>query len=289
MEIAEGDTCAFGDITLGQTDSFGVEWYFTDLDGWGATPSTVQATQKASGDGGFASPAFATPRTFTASGAVVADTRADLIGALDRLEASAKLSEHKVTITTGGAERYTIAQRQDEINPSHQGDRAAEFTITWLAEDPRKLASDLTASTMLPSSSGGLIVPFTVPFVVSGVQVSGRCVLTNPGKAVGPVIARIDGPCSGVTSVTHVGLAQTLKFAEDLTLSSDEWLIIDMDNHRVLANASLVNGAWEGPERNGYVTRRGWSGFSPGQNIWAFASEGADQGAMLTITATPAW
>lgn len=279
MLITIADTCTFGQIALGSTDQYGVECYFTGIDGWGAPQSTVDAVQRGSGDGGFATPAFLQSRVFTVSGAFLAPDRPNLVAAVDRLNASAALSLTKVTVTSGGAARYVWAQRQGAVEVSEVSDTAAQFTIQFLAVDPRKFGTDLTVTTGLPSATGGLQVPFTVPFTISSTIVSGTCTATNPGNAVGPVTLRIDGPVTGPT-VTHVGSGAALIFSTSYTLIAGNWLIVDMENHTVLENGQA--------ERNGWVLSRGWSGFEPGVNVWAFTAS-VPSSSLLTVTATPAW
>ena len=58
MIITLANTVTFGGLTLGATDGFGVEWYFIDIDGWGATASTSTPTQRLRADGSYASEPF---------------------------------------------------------------------------------------------------------------------------------------------------------------------------------------------------------------------------------------
>lgn len=280
MLIQVADTCAFGGVTWGQTDAYGCELYFLNLDGWGAPQSTVTVTQKANGDGGFASPAFLQPRVFTATVAVVAPTRPQLVAAIDRATGAAGLNSQPVTISNGGAVRYALAQRQGEITVKETSDVSVELTFQFVAADPRKFAAALTTSTNLPSSSGGLTVPFTVPFTITSSVVTGQCSLTNPGNATGPVVLRIDGPVTGPT-ITHVGSGAQLVFAASYTLTAGNWLTIDMDAHTVLENDQA--------DRSTFVTSRGWSGFEPAGNTWTFAASSYSVSSLLTVTATPAW
>lgn len=283
MLLLAGDTCSFGGLTLGATDDYGVEWYFLDLDGWGAPQSTVQAVQKANADGAFATPAFLQARVVTVTGAMLAPDRPTLVAAWDRLQAAAPLATAALTVVHGGADRYVNAQRQGEISMTEMSDVAIQFSIQWLCVDPRKFATDtLTATTGLPSASGGLTIPFTVPFTIASTVVSGTCFLTNPGNANGPVNLHIAGgpvPCAG-PSVTHVASGLSVTFASSLVLTSTDYIDVDMDNHTVILNGTA--------SRDGYVTSRGWSPFTPGVNEWAFTSV-SGSGASLTVTATPAW
>ena len=163
--------------------------------------------------------------------------------------------------------------------------KVSPYTATWLlqlvADDPRILAAALTATTGLPAVSGGLTVPFAVPFAINSTVASGVCTLNNPGTATGPVRLRIDGPCTGPI-ITHVSSGAQLVFSSTLVLAVGEWIDVDMEAHTVLANGQS--------SRAGYVpiTGRGWSGFDPGINSWAFTAltTGA---AKLTVTVSPAW
>lgn len=280
MIINVGDTCSFGGVTLGQTDAYGAEAYFTGLDGWGAPKSTVQITQRAAGDGGFASPAFLQARHFTVMGALIASTRPELEAAFDRLQAAASIGIQPVIVTSGGAVRYALAQREDEIVVTDESDIHRAFTITFVAADPRKFGADVTASTLLPSGSGDWTFPFTLPFSIDSTVISGLCALTNPGSLIGSVKLRIDGPVGGPV-VTHIGSGKQLVFASSYVLGSGNWLDIDMDAHTVLENGQA--------ERNGFVTSRGWSGFDPGENVWAFTANAYNPTAKLSVIGTPAW
>jgi hypothetical protein len=280
MLIDIGDTCAFGAVTLGQTDSFGTEIYFTGLDGWGVPQSTVSATQRAAADGGFASPAYLQSRVFTVTCALVAPNRPTLVASLDALQSAASINTQHVVVTLGGQARYALAQRQGEVLVKDTSTLSAEVTVQFLAVDPRKHGADLTISTGLPSSTGGWTFPFTFPLTIASTVVSGTCALNNPGNAIGKVIARIDGPCTGPI-VTHSGSGLALVFASSYQLAAGAFLLIDMDARTVLENGQS--------ERIGWVTSRGYSGFDPGQNVWAFTSQTYNPSALLTITATPAW
>jgi hypothetical protein len=128
------------------------------------------------------------------------------------------------------------------------------------------------------ASWGGLTIPFTIPSTV----VAGQINLTNPGNESGPVVLRIDGPCTGPI-ITHTSSTTTnaLVFSSNLSLGTGEFLLVDMDKHTALANGQTT--------RAGYITSRGWSLFDPGANTWAFTASTYNSGSLLTVTASPAW
>lgn len=280
MIIDIGDTATIGDVTLGETDSFNVEWYFLDLDGWEPPDSTVQMTQRAGADGGWGSPAFAQSGAFTITGAAVAPDRPTLIAAQDRLVGAASIAAQQISVTTGGATRYSVAQRQARPQFTQTGDVYTQFALSFVAEDPRKFATDLTGTTALPASTGGLTIPFTVPFAINSTVISGIVALTNPGNANGPVKIRINGPVTG-PQITHVASGAQLIFASSYNLLAGNWLEIDMDARTVLENGQA--------ERLLYVNEYGWSSFEPGGNEWAYTAISYNSSTTMQVTATPAW
>lgn len=120
----------------------------------------------------------------------------------------------------------------------------------------------------------------TIPFSIDAVTVTGQVSLVNPGNETGPVRLRIDGPCRGPV-VTHVSTGTQLIFSSSLVLGAGEWLEVDMEARTVLANGQATRSPW--------ITSRGWSGFTPGENTWAFTAAAFDAAARLTVVATPSW
>lgn len=247
--------------------------------GLGGTASTIKVEQNVRGHGGWAGEAYASSRHFRVSGKVkgeplaVADTG-------DRLIAAVTLEETKLEYTEFGRERFLIVRREDEVDWDHDTPRLAEFAFQVVVTDYRKFAAEVSRSTFLPSSSGGLTLPFTVPFIIDARTESGQVSLTNPGNAPGPVRLRIDGPVTGPV-ITHVASGAQLVFASTLSIGAGEWLDIDMEQHTVLANGQSSRSSW--------VRSRGWSQFEPGENTWSFSAAVFDPASKLTVMAYPAW
>ncbi|WIA97618.1 phage tail family protein [Curtobacterium sp. MCBA15_004] len=130
------------------------------------------------------------------------------------------------------------------------------------------------------ASFGGLTVAAVGGLVINAVTVTGQVSLTNPGNDTGPLRLRIDGPCTGPV-VTHVGTGDRLVFSSSLVLAAGEWLDIDMEKRQVYANGQS--------SRAGYITSRGWFGFDPGPNTFAFTAAQYDAASQLTVAGTPAW
>lgn len=269
-------------LILTATDDFGVDWMADTLTGWYGSPaSSLQLTQKPREPGAWKSISRQLgARVVTIAGATQAPSPKLLRDAMDRLNAAVALDGSLLTVSEDVDKRFATVYRQDQLLENRVSDYLIEWSMQVAAPDPRKYAADLTATTRLPLSSGDWTFPSTFPFSIDSVNVSGTCTLTNPGNIIGPVRLRIDGPCAA-PQVTHKGTGLALTFASSLTLGVGEWLDIDMEAQTVLANGQV--------SRSGYVINRGWSGFEPGQNIWAFTAASYNSAAKLTVIGSPAW
>lgn len=271
-----------GTLPLMSVDEVGVDWGLASIDGWGASGTTLSPEQRRRQDGAIAGQSFRKPRSIVLSGDAVVPDPSLASAAVDRLISAASLEGAILTVTEAGSERFVVARRDGEVAITWPAGSATYFrwSVQLVALDPRKLAADLTTTTGLPSTTGGLTIPFTVPFTINAVTVTGQVSLTNPGNIAGPVGLRIDGPVTGPI-VTHVSSGRSLVFASSLVLAAGEFVTVDMEKHLVLAQGQSSRAGW--------VTQRGWSQFEPGVNTWAFSALTHSPTASLTVTATPAW
>lgn len=273
---------ALGGLSLvADPDEHGVRWAcpHKTIDGWWSSPGPVMQTQqRLRGHGVWVGESWLPGRAISLRGFCEAADRASVQAALDRLHAAASLTETALTITDSGQTLAATVQRSGEVMVRWVNHRLAQWTVQLLAADPRKLGLPLTASTGLPSQSGGMTFPLTFPLTFDSVIVSGLVSLSNPGTIDGPCVLRIDGPVVA-PRVTHVNSGRSLVFASSLALADGEYLIVDMQRREVLAQGQA--------SRRGYVTEAGWSSFQPGVNTWAFAASSGS--GMLTVTASPAW
>lgn len=272
-------------VVLNAIDANGVTWVI-DRDGftgWGTSGSSLQVVGKPRQPGGWAGLAYATPRYMALKGTVTAPTPLALNVALDSLYDAVSLTGATFTVAEAGFTRSLTVRRSDIVDPVRQTNWRASFQFQVVAVDPRKLGASGTGSTNLPASTGGLTVPFTIPFPINSTVVSGQISLTNPGNETGPVVLRIVGPCTGPV-ITHTSSSTTtaLVFSSSLSLGAGEFLLIDMDKRTALANGQS--------SRSGYITSRGWSGFDPGVNTWSFTASGYNALSLLVVdSAIPAW
>jgi hypothetical protein len=270
-----------GMVTLGSVDANGTVWRIDQdgLTGMGQPTPTIDVQQKPRQDGGWADDSFDGPRYVAVTGTIRANTPEILNDAIDLLKAAVANTGFTMTFTESGRVRTLTARRAGETITQKVTSRFATYSIMVVALDPRFFGPPLAGSTGLPSTSGGLTIPFTLPASIDASVVSGQIALTNPGRVAGKVLARVDGPCHGPV-ITHRGSGASLVFSSSLVMGDGEWLDIDMDAHTVRAQGQA--------SRSGWITSRGWSTFEPGDNTWAFTAASFDAGAKLTITAYPA-
>lgn len=271
-----------GDLILGAIDRNGSRWKLKTFDGWTGSPgSTLELTQKARGHGATSSEPFLTPRHMTLGGMITNPDPAGLNASLNDLNAAVTLDEFQLSVNESGTIRHVYAARNGDVLTPKVNNRVATFSIQIVADDPLKYGALVTAVTLLPSSTGGLIYPITYPITYTGISNSGIVQVINTGNAPAPVWLRIDGPIpAGGWTVTHIGKKKSLTFAVSLALTAGEFVTVDMENREVLAQGQAA--------RAGYVTSRGWFTLDPGVNEIAFSAQNYSATAQLTVATKPA-
>lgn len=267
---------SIGDLNFTAIEDSGVLWVLEDLQGWGSPKPTLNVVQRPRSDGGWGGNSYLSPRTITLDGTVICPDPSLLEDAIDRLNAAVTLAPTTLTVWKNGVARTATVRRQDEVLVSQTGDRAASWSIQVVAADPRKYAAPTSASTGLPSSSGGLTWPITFPAMWSGVVNSGTVSIPNIGNYPAPVTIRVFGPIVGPI-ITHIGSGSQLVFSSSLSMAAGEFLDIDMDNRSVMAQGQA--------SRAGYITSRGWFAADPGTNEYSFQAQGGyNSSALMTVT-----
>lgn len=278
-----GRLISLGGLVLGQFDGRGVKWSVNKFDGWDGSPgSTTDFTQRARGHGATTSQGFLTPRFLTIEGNITAPSLALLDESRDMLNAAVTLELTQILVSESATVRNVMVKRQGAVMVNPITDTVAAYSVLVGAPDPRKYGNLDTSSTLLPSSSGGLVYPATYPVTYTGVSNTGVIRVRNEGNTQAPVWLRIDGPIpAGGWTVTHVGKKQSLTFSTSLALAAGEFITVDMERREVLAQGQSA--------RAGYVTSRGWFSLDPGDNDIAFSAQNYSPTASLTVTTKPAW
>lgn len=275
---------ALGDgPVLGAEDEYGVRWSLTNFEGWRGSPNpTLDLTQRARDHGATDSESFLTPRVMVLEGLLHTEDGEAQDDAFDRLSAAVSLEPFTLLVAEPSGVRHCVVRRQGAVLPTLHTDKLAGYSVMVVAKDPRKYGDLVTASTLLPSSSGGLVRPSTWPRTWTGVSNTGVLRVNNAGNTQAPVWLRIDGPIpAGGWTITHVGKQQSLTFSTSLALGAGEYVTVDMDRREILAQGQSA--------RAGYVTSRGWFDLDPGDNDIAFSAQNYSSTAQLTVTTKPAW
>ncbi|NNC10700.1 hypothetical protein HII28_02205 [Planctomonas sp. JC2975] len=274
-----------GSLVLMETDENGVDWITEDVVA-DSPAGTLSPQQKVRERGAWAGDSYSKPRPIVVSGTAIAPTPALAVAAYDNLVAAVSLSNQTYTLTEHGLARSCTVRRDGDVIHKWLNSTAFTWSFQVADLDGRMLGQTLTATTRLPSSSGGLTIPsggLTIPsggLTIPAIVANGQVELFNPGNEVGPVMLRIDGPCQG-PQIAHVGSGLVLTFSSSLVLGAGEFLIVDMENHLALAQGQA--------SRSRFITNRQWFGFEPGDNTFTFSATGYDSGALLTVMATQAW
>jgi hypothetical protein len=280
---APARTILLGSLAFLNANGLGVRLSGLRLQGWDGGPaSSLQVTQKLRAPGGWSSadPQL-TPRTLGLTGFIVGPDAATVIAACDAIKAAVTLAETDLTVIDDGVAALTmrVARQGEVLIDGTPTATVKKFSIGLVAADPRKFGTPQSQTTALPSATGGITVPYTVPFAINSTVVTGQISMTNPGNMAGPVTARINGPAPAGGIITHTSDLGTRVLSVNLPLGVGEWVDIDMEAQTVLAQGQASRSQW--------VNSRGFAAFDPGGNTWSFSAP-ATSAATLTITATPA-
>lgn len=270
-----------GDLDVNAVESdTGVTWVAKPVEGWAGPASNIAVAKKPRSHGAWVSDPTLEARHMNLPGTVIAPSEAALTDALDRLNQAATITATTLTVVEGGVSRWATVHREGAVLTKRISPLAVEWAVGLVAPDPRKFGDEISASTGLPSSTGGVTFPLAFPVTFDAVTESGQVSLTNNGNIAGPVRLRIDGPVTGPV-VTHVGTGRSLVFSTSLVLGEGEFITVDAERREVLAQGQS--------SRNGWVTGRGWPLFVPGVNTYSFSAMSHSPGALLTVTGSPAW
>lgn len=258
-------------IAFGEVDGWGVEWILTGLSGWNDMPgSTATVEQRSGAHGGWRSPDFLVPRVMELSGTLIARDGEAAEEAVERLMAAIPLGA-PTRLEVANRRRVLWAMVYMEGDPlSERIDHHADFSLSLIATDPRRYASEPTVvSTGLPSTTGGLSLPISPPFSIPAVVTGGVLVTENKGNMTTPPRLTVTGPCPPF-SITHAATGRTLRFHDPV--AAGETVVIDPTTRE-----ATVDGA---PR---YLTGAPFE-YAPGVNGLAFNAASYNPGALLTST-----
>lgn len=152
----------------------------------------------------------------------------------------------ELRFNVGGTEYMLFGRpRMVEFDTRLIGTGQSFVNAGFVAQDPRIYSgTESTTQTGLPTQSGGLTVPLTVPFTVDGVLTGGSTALLNEGTTDTGLTLRIDGPVIQPTVVVQQPAGDTQQITFDLDLAAGQFL-----NISTAARTALLNGLPQANQR----------------------------------------
>ncbi|WNI16904.1 phage tail domain-containing protein [Actinacidiphila sp. ITFR-21] len=241
-----------GPLQLGQVDGQGVAWRIgaDGLQGWDSAEVRSSVTQREAAHGAWMGPTYLGERVITLGGTIAAPSPQLLDGAVEQLLAAVPMESGYATLTV-----YETVPKQAMVRQSgkpvikYETDTVVTWSLLVTAPDPRRYGTDLrTASTGLPSTTGGLVLPAATPWTLSATTVTGFISATNEGSIASLPALSIAGPVQQPSvSVRYPdGTVTTLAYSQ--TLGAGDVLVLDCAAHTaVLGGASrrrYLSGPW---------------------------------------------
>ncbi|MEU6858823.1 hypothetical protein AB0B28_08120 [Glycomyces sp. NPDC046736] len=197
------------------------------------------------GDGGWAAAEWRTPTRVPFRISIAGEDAAgymNLHWPLDAAFAPIRddTTEAELAWVTGGVE-YAMYGRPRGLATEFERTRTGQqwADAEFYCPDPTIYSGPEQSSEIgLYRLTGGLSVPFTVPFGIYSVVADGEVEVLNAGTAPARLLFQLTGPVvSPYITVTVGGISRTLYL--DLTLGDDEWLDIDTRTQEVILNSSV--------------------------------------------------
>ncbi|MFJ8109995.1 phage distal tail protein [Streptomyces sp. NPDC096132] len=279
----DGLSASLGSLALGAVDSNGVAWFLQSLEGWDSPDIRSEFTEREADHGAWASTVYLGARPITLGGTIVAPSRAALERAMETLRVAASLTDTVLLVGEAVPKRATV-RRSGKLLIQYVTDTVATYSVLVTAADPRRYDATLSsATTNLPTSSGGLAFPVTFPVAFSATVTAGQIAAVNSGTADSRPVITIAGPVVApvVSALYPDGTVRQLVYGQDL--ASGETLVIDTDAHTVLINGNVSR-------RRFMTVSNGWPTIGAGQSvIFQFQSTTYNASATLTVQWRSAW
>lgn len=141
MKVSIGD---WAGVESGHTDSTGVQWVFSELEGWfDGPPSRTNFTDRPQYDGAFDAPEHAGLRVITLKGRFGVDRAADRPALAAARQATQALCYHGtrlLRVTTDDEDLTALVRRSDAPTCTPVGALAFDFEVQLSAPDPIRYA-----------------------------------------------------------------------------------------------------------------------------------------------------
>jgi hypothetical protein len=281
-----GMQAALGGIRFNAVDTIGVAWRLKAEDGllgWDSSEVRAEVTEREADHGAWASPVYLSERPITLAGTVEAPDKTTLDDALERLRAAVSLTDTTLTVYESVPKQATV-RRSGKPLLSYITDRVATWSVMVTAPDPRRYDVTLqSGTTMLPSTTGGLILPISLPLTIASTTVAGQINATNTGTFPTRPLLTITGPVTApqILAQQPDGTVRFLNYSQDLAVGDQ--LVIDTDAHTVTLNGNVGR-------RRFLTVPTGWPEIPAGGTVsLQFRSSAYNPTATLTATWRSAW
>nr|WP_218782215.1 phage tail domain-containing protein [Streptomyces sp. BR123] len=230
-------------------DAAGVAWHLQALEGWDGPDLRAEYTPREADHGAWGSQVYLGHRPMVLKGKIEAGSLASLDSAIEQLIAAASLTDTTLTVHETTPKQATV-RRSGPPLVQPITDRIAEYSLMVTAADPRRYSTVLQARTTgLPSVTGGLSVPVTLPITISTTSTGGGFTLVNDGTIGSRPLFTITGPVDSPVIVCSRPDGAVLQLAYSASLGSGDSLVIDTAAHTVTLNGSVsrrryLSGTW---------------------------------------------
>ncbi|OKI52851.1 hypothetical protein A6A27_08140 [Micromonospora sp. CB01531] len=282
MPLTEGQASIRG-LVMGPDTPY---MLLSEVNPWTRNTRADQGGQRAWGDGTWSGAEWTDEVVVPLQILVEANTGGEWLALHQQLLAAFAPSHEDVELrfVWGGVE-YLMRGRPRMVDPDVTA-IAYGWSVTkaaFVAQDPTIYSGEEHSVTLgLPSTSGGLTLPLTVPFTVGATVTSGRRQITNAGTKASGLLLRIDGPVPEprVSVLTPAGTAIVRVW---LTLDVGQWLDIDTASRTVYLNGTA--------SRRGLTTVEGigWPVLPRGDAEIAFDAPLYNANAQLTARWRDSW
>lgn len=282
----DGLQATLGTLRFNAVDSAGVAWRLKaedGLQGWDSPEVRAEVTQREADHGAWAAPVYLSERAISLAGTIEAGNRAALDDAMERLRAAVALTDTTLTVWESVPKQATV-RRSGKLLAQYLTDRVGAFSALVTAPDPRRYGITLQSGTAnLPSSSGGLSVPATMPLTIAATVNAGSFTAANTGTFGTRPVFTIAGPVSNPRIVVDDGSgAEPVTLTYGQVLATGETLVIDCDAHTVVLNGTA--------SRRRYLTATVWPEFPAGSSVTVqFRASAYNASAQLSAQWRSAW
>lgn len=278
-----GTPITLGSLQLSVVDDAGVTWLPTDVKGWSSPGVRAELASRQADHGAWASPGYLNARPISIEGLIAAPSTAARDAAVEQLYAAVALTDTVLVVGETIPKQVTV-RRSGEVLVDPVNPYSATYSFAVTAADPRRYSTVLQSQmTGLPSVTGGLTLPITVPITISTTSTGGGFTLSNAGTIATRPVFTLLGPAASpvITATRPDGTIYQLAYSQ--TLGAGDTLVIDTAAHSVILNGSI--------SRRPFISAQpSWPEILPGSSLSVrWTASAYDPAALLTGTARSAW